>query len=61
MCIHIYVYIHISIQHICIHTYANHGGNARPVAYYSGKLDTVAKAMPVCLKAAIAASMAVQS
>ena len=37
-----------------------HGGGNRPVAFYSSQLDT-ARAMPICLQAVIAASMAVQA
>lgn len=37
-----------------------HGSKMRPVAYYSSKLDAVACALPHCVKAVIAASMAVE-
>lgn len=38
-----------------------HEEKCRPVAYYLGKLDSVAQAMPHCLKAVVAATDAVQS
>lgn len=37
------------------------GGGNRPVAFYSSQLDTIARAMPICLQAVISASMAVQA
>ena len=38
-----------------------HGRKERPLAYYSTKLDSVARALPPCVEAVVAASMAVQS
>ncbi|XP_055521553.1 uncharacterized protein LOC129715722 [Leucoraja erinacea] len=38
-----------------------HGGKMKPVAYYSRKLDQVARALPTCLQTVIVASLAVQA
>lgn len=38
-----------------------HGNKLRPVAYYSTKMDAVACALPHCVRAVIAASLAVTS
>ena len=38
-----------------------HMGESRPIAYYSTKLDAVARALPPCVQAVVAASMAVQA
>ena len=38
-----------------------HGIENRPVAFYSSKLDPVARATPTCVQAVIAASMAVHA
>lgn len=38
-----------------------HGGRGRPIACYSSKLDEAGGAMPVCLQAVVAATLAVQA
>ncbi|XP_061127238.1 uncharacterized protein LOC133147271 [Syngnathus typhle] len=39
----------------------SHGSKLRPIAFYSSKLDSVACALPPCVRAVVAASMAVES
>uniref|UniRef100_A0AAY4E4H3 Reverse transcriptase/retrotransposon-derived protein RNase H-like domain-containing protein n=1 Tax=Denticeps clupeoides TaxID=299321 RepID=A0AAY4E4H3_9TELE len=38
-----------------------HGDKLRPIAYFSSKLDNVARALPHCVRAVIAASIAVEA
>uniref|UniRef100_A0AAY4BRQ0 Reverse transcriptase/retrotransposon-derived protein RNase H-like domain-containing protein n=1 Tax=Denticeps clupeoides TaxID=299321 RepID=A0AAY4BRQ0_9TELE len=38
-----------------------HGDKLRPIAYFSSKLDNVARALPHCVRAVVAASMAVEA